>query len=152
MKRSALPLVPGGVGASEALAEAELVTETAKDAGAIAGSVVGEQAADGDAEAGVVIDGSLRSSSGGRGFLVGQDLGESDAGVVIDGDMDVLPSSAMDAATTVAGNAPAHGLEAVDFLYVEVEQIAGPWVFVTDHRGRGFEIADATEVESAECG
>jgi hypothetical protein len=52
------------VGAREALAKAELVTEASKDAGAITGAVVGKQAADRDAEAGVVIGRSLEKSGG----------------------------------------------------------------------------------------
>jgi hypothetical protein len=139
-----------GVRASETVAEAELVTEAAKDAGAVTGAVVGEQAANGNAEAGVVGDGSMEKGSRGRGFLVRQDLREGDAGVVIDGDMDILPSGTMDAATTISGNATADGLEAADFLDVEVEQIAGKRVLVTNQRRRGFEIADVTEVKSAQ--
>ena len=69
----------GSVGASEAVGESELVAEAAKDAGAITRSIVGKQAANGDAEAGVVIDGSLKKRRSGRGFLVRQDLGEGDA-------------------------------------------------------------------------
>ena len=140
----------GSVGTSEAQAEAELVTETAKDAGAITGAVVGKQAADGDAEAGIVIDGSLQKSGSGRGLLIGQNLREGDTRMVINGDVDILPSGAMNAALTMAGDSTADGLEATDFLDVEMEQIAGPRVLITDHGGRRFEIADATEVESAE--
>ena len=139
-----------GVGASEALAEAELMTEAAKDAGAVTRAVVGEQAADRNAEAGVVIDRGLQKSSRGRGFLVGQDLREGDARVIIDGDMDIFPSGTMDAAPPITRNAAADGLKAADFLNVEVEEIAGAGVFVTKHGRRGFEIADAAEVEAAQ--
>jgi hypothetical protein len=70
--------------------------------------------------------------------------------VVIDGDMDIFPSGTMDATPPMAGNATTDGLEASDFLNVEVEQVAGPGVLVTNHGRRGFEITDATEVKSAE--
>ena len=59
---------------SETLANTELLAEAAEAAGAIAGTVVGEHAGDGDAEAGVVVDGGLEEGGRGRGFLVGKDL------------------------------------------------------------------------------
>lgn len=70
--------------------------------------------------------------------------------MVIDSDMDIFPSGTMDAAPPIAGDATADGLEATDFLDVEVEQIAGQRVFVANHGRRGFEIAHAAEVESAQ--
>src|SRR5689334_7736941 len=102
------------VGASETLANVELLAEAAKAARAIAGTVIGEQAGDGDAEAGIVVDGGLQEGGGGRGLLIGKDLGEGDARVIVDGDMHVLPAGAMDAAATVAGDAATHGLEPSD--------------------------------------
>ena len=119
-------------------------------AGAIAGTVIGEHAGDGDAEAGIVIDGSLQEGGSRGSFLVGQDLREGDAGVVVDSDMNVLPAGAMDAAAAVAGDATTDGLETSDLLDIEVEQIAGSGMFVA-HDGRSrFQIANAAEVESAQ--
>ncbi len=139
-----------GVGASETLANAELLAEAAKEAGAIAGTVIGKHTGDGDAQAGVVVDGGLQEGGCGRGFLVGKDLREGNAGVVVDGDMHVLPARAMDAAATVAGDAATDGLETSDLLDVEVEEIAGSGMFVT-HDGRSrFQIANAAEVEAAQ--
>ena len=139
-----------GVGTGEALANAELAAELEKVAGAIAGTVIGEHAGDGDAEAGVVIDGSLQESRRRRRFLVRQDLREGDAGVVVDGDMHVLPAGAMDAAAAVAGDAATDSPETSDLLDVEVEEIAGSGMFIA-HDGRSrFQIADATEVEAAQ--
>ncbi len=87
-----------GVGAGKTLANAQLLAEAAKVAGAVARTVIGEQAGDRDAEASIVVDGSLPESGRRRGFLVGLDLGEGDAGVVVNGDMHVLPAGAVDAA------------------------------------------------------
>ena len=116
---------------------AELLAEAAKVAEAIAGAVVGEHMGDGDAETGVIIDGSLQESGGRRGFLIGQDLGEGDAGVVVDGDVHILPAGAMNATAAVAGDAATDGLEATDLLDIEVEQIAGGGMFVRTMAGAG---------------
>src|SRR5271167_310447 len=77
----------GSVGAGEAVLDAELEAGGAKVAGAIAGAVVGEQAANGDAVLGVEGDGGAQESDGGFALLVGEHAGESEAGVIVDGDV-----------------------------------------------------------------
>jgi hypothetical protein len=59
------------VGASEALAQVELTAEATKDSGAIAGTVIGENTADGDAELGIVIDRSLEKGGLARKLWTG---------------------------------------------------------------------------------
>jgi len=140
----------GGVGTGETQANAELVAEATEVAGAIAGTIVAEHTGDGDAEAGIVIDGRLQESGGRRSFLVRKDLREGNAGVVVDGDMHVLPAGAMDAAATVAGDATTYGLETSDLFDVEVKQIAGGSMLVAQDGSGRFQIANATEVESAQ--
>ena len=71
-------------------------------------------------------------------------------GVIVDSDMDILPTGAMNAAATIAGDTTADGLEASDFFDVEVEQIAGVRVFVTKHGRRRFKVTNTTEMESAQ--
>jgi hypothetical protein len=61
------------VGGSESLSQVELKAEAAKDSGAIARTVIGENPADRHAELGVAIDRSLEKGGGRRGFMVGQD-------------------------------------------------------------------------------
>ena len=68
------------VRSGKTLANAELLAEAAEVAGAVAGTVIGEQAGDGDAEAGIVVDRSLQESGRRRGFLVGQGSGRRRCG------------------------------------------------------------------------
>jgi len=135
---------------SEALANAELLAETAKVARAVAGTVIGEDVGNGDAEAGIVVDCGLQEGRRRWGFLIGQDLGESDAGVVVDGDMHVLPAGAMNAAAAVAGDATTDGVETSDLLDIEVEQIARSSMFIAQDRCSRLQISNAAEVKSAQ--
>ena len=61
---------------------------------AVAGAVIGEHAADGEAEACVVSAGHEEEADGRAVALIGQDGGEADAGVVIDGDVEILVARA----------------------------------------------------------
>src|SRR5439155_4781428 len=114
-----------GVGAGEALGDAELATGAAKAARAVARSVVGQYPADADAEARVVGHRCPQESRCRCGFLVGQEVGESDAGVIINRHMQIFPALSVNASLAMAGNAAADRGEAPDFLDVEMEQIAG---------------------------
>ena len=138
------------VGASEALSNTELKAETAEDAGAIAGAVIGEHARDGNPQTGVVVDGGLEESGGRAGFLVGQDLREGDARMIIDGDMHILPAGTMNAAAAVAGDTTTDRLDATDLFDVEVEQIARCGMFITQNGRGGLQIADAAEMKAAQ--
>src|ERR1700676_3540947 len=68
------------VGTGEAVLNAELEAGGAELSGAIAGAVVGEQAANGDAVLGVKGDGGVQEGDGGFALLVGQHAGEGEAG------------------------------------------------------------------------
>ena len=70
----------------------------------VAGAVVGEHAADGEAEAGASHE---EKAHGGAMGLVGQDGGESDPALVVDGDVERLAAGAAGLAGTVAVNAVA---------------------------------------------
>ena len=96
MKRSALPLVRGVKGARVSMAEASREAACGEGTGAVTPAVVGQHAADLDAEMLVVGErgGEKRGGAGGR--LVGVDLGEGHAGMVIHADMDVFPAGALD--------------------------------------------------------
>src|SRR6266851_4576651 len=69
----------GSVGTGEAVLDAELEAGGAEVAGTIAGAVVGEQAADGDAVLGVEGDGGVQEGDGGLALLVGQHAREGKA-------------------------------------------------------------------------
>jgi hypothetical protein len=78
---------------SEAVLDAELEAGGAELSGAIAGAVVGEQAANGDAVVGVEGDGGAQKGDGGFALLVGKHAGESEAGVIVDGDVQSQPAN-----------------------------------------------------------
>src|SRR5208337_3115906 len=88
------------VGTGEAVLNAELEAGGAELSGAIAGTVVGEQAADGDAVLGVEGDGGAQKGDGGWALLVGQHAGEGEAGVIVDGDVQSLPAGELRAAAS----------------------------------------------------
>ena len=90
----------------EAVLDAELEAGGAEVAGAIAGAVIGEQAANGDAVLGIEGDGGAQKGDGGCALLVGQDAGECEAGVIVDGDMQSLPAGELSAATPTASRTP----------------------------------------------
>jgi len=60
----------------------------------IAGTDVGHDAADGDAEAVVVGEGGVEEGDRALLLLVGHDLAEGNAGVVVDADVQILPADA----------------------------------------------------------
>src|SRR5256885_14658551 len=70
----------GSVRTGEAVLDAELEAGGVEVPGAIAGAIVGEQAADGDAVLGVEGDGGAQEGDGGFALLVGQHAGEGEAG------------------------------------------------------------------------
>ena len=93
-----------GVGTSEVVAQTQFNHGSVESVGAITVTVIGEQAADGNAQG--WRNKRLRSAQegdGGSGREVGQDLGESDTGVVIDSDMNVFPSAVVLASAASIG-------------------------------------------------
>ena len=117
--------------------DAELEAGGVEVPGAIAGAVVGEQAADGDAVLGVEGDGGAQEGDGGLGLLVGQHAGEGEAGVIVDGDMQRLPAGKLRATTTTAVAPHGDLLIAGHALDVEMQQIAGSGMLVAHDRGAG---------------
>src|ERR1700747_843731 len=92
----------GSVGKGEAVLDAELEAGGAEVAGAVAGAVVGEQAADGDAVLGVEGNGGGQEGVGGFALLMGEHAGEGETGVIVDGDVQGLPAGELGAAATPA--------------------------------------------------
>ncbi len=70
------------------------VEQFAKQPVFIAGAVVGEHAADSDAEARVMGPGHEEEAHGRVVRLIGQDGGEGDAAVIVDGNVQVLVAGA----------------------------------------------------------
>lgn len=139
-----------GIGAGETVSDAELTAGGGQQAGVIAGGVVGEQAADADAEACIVGDGGTEEGGGGVGALVGIELGESDAGVIVDGDMQDLPAGTASFVTRIAGDTVTRLGKAGQFLGVQVKQVAGMWVFIAAHGHDGVQVAHAVEMVAAQ--
>ena len=136
------------VGAGEAVLDAELEAGGAEVAGAIAGAVVGEQAADGDAMPGIEGNGGAQEDDGRFGLLVGQHAGEGEAGVIVDGDVQSLPAGELRAAaaTTIAANGDL--LIAGHALDVEMEQIAGSGMLIAHDGWGGMQVAPAVEMSA----
>src|SRR2546421_3105346 len=139
-----------GVRPSALVADCMLLAEIAESPRLVAGTVIGEHAADGDAESLVIGDGGGEEGGGGEAFLIGKDLGEGNAGVIIDGDMHVFPADALEVASGVAGDAVTDSSETAQFLDIEMEQIARSSMFIALDRRCGIEIAQAVEFQSAQ--
>ena len=138
----------GSVRASKAVTDAEFGASGAKLMGAIAASVVGEQAANGDAVLGVESEGGVQEGEGGVDGLIGQHAGEGEAGVIVDGDVQSLPAGELGTTATAAVAADGDLLIAGHALDVEMEQIAGSGMFVAHHRRSGMQIAPAVEMSA----
>jgi hypothetical protein len=77
--------------------------------------------------------------------VVGQHLGECQAGVVVDGDVQSLEAGVLLQASAAAVGAQQNLLITGKALDIEMQQIAGEWVFVSLH-GRGrMEISPSAE-------
>ncbi len=138
------------IGASATMFDAMQLHQATKGARLVTGSIVGEQGTNGNAETGVI--GQRGSQKGGRGiaFLIRQDLRKGDAGMVIDGDVNVLPSDALDVLTAVAMDAVSDTANTTEFLDIEMEQITGMRMLVADQRGNGFQITVTVAVQATE--
>jgi len=136
------------VRAGEAVLDAKLEAGGAEVAGAIAGAVVGEQAANGDAVLGIEGDGGAQESDGGCALLVGQHAGEGEAGVVVDGDVQGLPAGELGAAATPAIAPNGDLLIAGHALDVEMEQIAGSGMLIAHDRRSGMEMTPAVQLSA----
>ena|SRR5579884_209646 len=145
-----LAIGAGSVGTGEAVLDAELEASGAEVAGAVAGAVVGEQAANGDAVLGIEGDGSTKEDDSSLALLVWKHAGKSEARVIVDGDMQSLPAGKLGATATATVAANRDLLIAGHALDVEMEQIARSRMFVA-HDGRGgVQMTPAVELSSPE--
>ena len=134
----------------KAVLDAELEAGGAELSGAIAGAVVGEQAADGDTVLGVEGDGGVQEGDGGLALLVGQHAGEGEAGVIVDGDVQSLPAGELRASSPPAVATNGDLLIAGHALDVEMEQVARRGMFITHDGWGGMEMAPAVEMSPLE--
>ena len=114
-----------GVGACEAVLEAESGDDRAHGVGAIAGAVVGVDALGGDAVPGKEGEGGVEESDGTASGLVGEELGEGEAGMVVDGDVEELPTGARGVIVlAIAGDAMAWAHDAGELFDIEMDEFA----------------------------
>ena len=147
-----LSVGPWCVGFGADVLDGESFAGIAPGEGPVAGTVVGHDAFDGDAEALVVSDGGLEEGRGADGLFVGLDLGDGDAGMVVDTDVDELPAFVAPGslAGAITGDAVPDLGEAAEFLDVDVDYLAGLGAFVAALRLGGFEVAPAVEAVSGQ--
>ena len=94
-----------GVGAGEAVLEAEGGEGGAHGVGAGAGTVVGVDALGVEAMSFEEGQGGVEEGDGTAGGFVGEELGEGEAGVIVNGDVEELPTGAAGVvALAVAGD------------------------------------------------
>src|ERR1035438_5229515 len=91
-KAFGLAVGSGSIGAGSAVLDAELLAAVAKDVGAVAAAVVGEQGADLDAVALIKGESVVEEAARGFGLLIGEQLGKGQPGVVVDGHVQGLGS------------------------------------------------------------
>ena len=139
-----------GVGARAQVTDAEFAASGGEQTGVVAGSIIGQHAADGDPQACVVGDRFTEKSYGSRGPLVGMKRAEGDAGMVIDGDVQQFPTGAASFIVGIAGEAMARFDDAREFFGVEVQQVARMRVFIANHRHGGLQLAGAAEFMTAQ--
>src|SRR5260370_32441411 len=118
----------------KALLDVLLMQDRAEGSVSVAGPIVGEDAADGESEAGGEGTSHEEEEKGRLVGLVGQDGGEADAAVVVDGDVQILVSCATRLPSAVAGDAVAWLDDASQTLDIEVDEAARPLVLVAHDR------------------
>ena len=124
-----------GVRAGEVVADAEFGASMVEQVGAVAVSVVGEQAANEDAVLGIESHGGAQEGNGSVGFLVGQHAGKGQGGVVVNGDVQGLPAGELGTAAAASIAAQGDALIAGQGFDVEVEQIAGSGMLIAEDGG-----------------
>lgn len=113
------------IGSCAQVTESESSAGGGEAVGDVARAVVGHDAGDRDAVAGV--PGDQSSKEGDRGWrpFVSEDFGVSQTGGVIDGNVDELPAGPRSALSAVAGDAVADDFDAAQLLGVNVDELSG---------------------------
>src|SRR5579859_6724261 len=145
----------GPVGARLAQADPQPRSGGHEQLRAIAATVVGEDALDGDALTGIEGHRPLQEGGGGGRCLVGQLLDVGQAAEVVDRHMDPVPADAamaVDLTAPAKHAVPAAGTNATQLLGIEVQQLAGPGALVTDHRRPRLEAVQASQSMALEDG
>jgi len=120
------------IGSGKVVSDTELLTGRREVFGAVGRAAVGQDAANLDAVGLVEGDGLVEGVEEARDFFVWEEAGEGEAGVIIEGDVETFDPGAGTAARAIAGGADAGTLEAAELLDLEVEEVAGMSVLVTN--------------------
>src|ERR1700687_2454812 len=121
----------GSVGSGAQVAQAESCAGGGEAVRAIAGAVVGHDAGDFDAVAGVPGDQASKESGSGWGSFVSQDFCIRQSGGIVDGDVNELPAGSSTALPAVAGDAVADDLDTAQLLGVDTDELSGMVSLVT---------------------
>jgi len=139
------------IGFGEEMFEAELMAGGGEGFGAIGGAAIGEDLMDDDAMSGVEGDGLVQSVEDALRPFVREQTSEGEAGVVVDGDVKTFEAGAWVAEGAITGGADAWASEAAELLDVEVEEVAWRSAFVAqDRRFWRFERREAIKVMTAQ--
>ena len=114
----------GSVRSGAQVAQAESSAGGCEAVRAIAGAVVGHDAGDFDAVAGVPGDEASKEGGSGWGSFVSQNFGVGQTGGIVDGDVNELPAGASGALPAVASDAVADDLDAAQLLDVDMNELA----------------------------
>jgi hypothetical protein len=157
MKRSAFPLVCGGIRFGGEVFDPKLFASERKGLRTIATAVIGHDAIDSDAEASVVGDSGEQERNGTFLLLVWKDIGPSDTGMIINGDVNEVPTDALAAAmaAATASDAVTDRIESAELFDIEMNDLTGRSALVSWARllwFEGREQAEAAAVDNARDG
>ena len=116
----------------------------------VAGAVVGHDACDINAAAGVPGDQPSKEDDSRWRSFVSQDLGVSQTGSVVHGNMEELPTGTSGALPTVAGDAVADELDATQLLDVDVDELSGVVPLIAVNGLLGVEVLEPRQAFSSQ--
>jgi hypothetical protein len=114
------------------------------------GTVVGQDAAHGDTQVREVGHGLAEKAAGRETFFIGQHGGEGDAGVIVNGHVEKLPAGPAGFVLRIAGEAMTGFADAREFFDVEVQQIAGSGMLITNDGNGRLERSSGVEFQTGE--
>ena len=140
-----------GIGAGEAMFEAEGGHGIAHSARAITGAVIGVNALGLNAMVLEESEGGVEEGQSAVSGFIGEELGEGETAVVVEGDVEIFPASAADMiALAVASDAMTGAFEAGELLNVEVDEFAWVGAFIALDRRRRGELGQAKAMTAQE--
>ena len=145
-----LAVSSGRVGSCAAVVELHLLAGVAELAGAVAGTVVGEQGADADAVAGEELDRRVQEADGGIGLLVGQHARKGHTGVIVNGHVQGQEAGMFLFAAQPPIAAQANLGEARHPLDIQVNEVAWRSVLVALHGWWREQIAPPAQPRAAQ--